>query len=116
MTVWNISGRNLIRKYNINVAEDESNIRGPNVCVTCVGYVSYYLESKIQCDIIAGNNFGDIALITNGKYIIAYENAHNNKMINCIKVFEAFQKKILIITAGEDEMIYIWDTKFNKIN
>ena len=37
-------------------------------------------------------------------------------MINCIKVFEAFHKKILIITAGEDEMIYIWDTKFNKIN
>jgi len=47
MTVWNISGRNLIRKYNINVAEDESNKRGPNICVTCVGYVSYYLESKI---------------------------------------------------------------------
>ena len=48
-------------------------------------------------------------------YIVAYPNAHS-KMINCIKVFEEFAKKTLIITAGEDEMILVWDTKFNKLN
>ena len=37
-------------------------------------------------------------------------------MINCLKITELFQDKVLIITSGEDELIKIWDTKFNMIN
>lgn len=59
-----------------------------------------------------GNNFGDLALVTCGKYILAKPKAHN-KMINCLKVTEAFKNNVIIITAGEDEMIKFWDTKFN---
>lgn len=31
-------------------------------------------------------------------------------MINVIKIIELFKDKVLIITAGEDEWIKIWDT------
>lgn len=46
-----------------------------------------------------------------GKYIVMKDKAHN-KMINCLKIIELFQDKVLIITAGEDEMIKIWDTRY----
>lgn len=36
-------------------------------------------------------------------------------MINCLKITELFQDKVLIITCGEDEFVKIWDTKFNLI-
>ena len=37
-------------------------------------------------------------------------------MINCLKIFELFQDKVLIITSGEDELIKIWDSRFNLVN
>lgn len=37
-------------------------------------------------------------------------------MINCLKISEILNDKVVIITAGEDEFIKIWDTKFNLIN
>ena len=64
---------------------------------------------------IATNNYGDLILVACGKYIIAKESAHS-KQINCIKISELFKDKILIITAGEDEFIRIWDTKFNLVS
>lgn len=50
-----------------------------------------------------------------GKYIIVKERAHS-KMINCLKISEILNDKVVIITSGEDETIKIWDTKFNLIN
>ena len=37
-------------------------------------------------------------------------------MINCLKITELYKDKIVIITAGEDECVKIWDTKFNLIS
>lgn len=37
-------------------------------------------------------------------------------MINCLKVTEAFRNTVIIITAGQDDFIKFWDTKFNEIN
>lgn len=37
-------------------------------------------------------------------------------MINVIKIIQLFKDKILIITAGQDEMVKIWDTQFNLIS
>lgn len=37
-------------------------------------------------------------------------------MINSLKISEILNDKVVIITAGEDEFIKIWDTKFNLIN
>jgi len=37
-------------------------------------------------------------------------------MINCIKVTEAMKAMVIILTAGEDELIRIWDLKFVMIN
>lgn len=42
---------------------------------------------------------GDICLVTCGKYLVAKNNAHS-KMINCLKVTEAFRNTVVIITAG----------------
>jgi len=37
-------------------------------------------------------------------------------MINCIKVTDLLANKVLVITAGEDEFIRVWDTSFNMIH
>lgn len=37
-------------------------------------------------------------------------------MINVLKIIELFKDKVLIITAGEDEYIRIWDTQFSLIS
>ncbi len=73
------------------------------------------MNEKAVCDLLAGDNYGNIFVITDGKCMIGRKNAHD-KMINCMKVTTVFQSHIIIITAGEDTMIKMWDTKFNLIN
>lgn len=85
------------------------------MCISCIAFISYSFGDQIESDIIAGNNNGDLVLVTCGKYIIIKEKAHT-KMINCLKIFEVFSDKVLILTAGEDEQIKIWDTRFNLVN
>jgi len=49
-------------------------MRYANSCfITCLSYISFLLENSIESDIIVGNNFGDLALITSGKYIVVKE-------------------------------------------
>ncbi|EGR31153.1 hypothetical protein IMG5_116830 [Ichthyophthirius multifiliis] len=112
ITLWEMQGRNLMRKQVVSACEEVYN---QQCCITCIGYISYSLGDQIESDIIAGNNNGDLILVACGKYIIAKEKAHL-KMINCLKITELFQDKVLIITSGEDEFVKIWDTKFNMIN
>jgi len=91
-------------------------MRYANACfITCLSYISYLLGDQIESDIIVGNNFGELALVACGKYIVVKERAHE-KMINCLKITEILRDKVVIITSGEDEFIRIWDTKFNLIN
>ncbi|KAL4497254.1 hypothetical protein ABPG72_011189 [Tetrahymena utriculariae] len=111
ITLWEMSGRNLLRKKVVNVQEETTST---SICITCLSYISYSLGDQIESDIIAGNNVGDLILVACGKYIVAKERAHS-KMINCLKITELFQDKVLIITCGEDEVVKIWDTKFNLI-
>ena len=37
-------------------------------------------------------------------------------MINVLRICEILNNKLVIITAGEDECIKLWDTKFKLIN
>ena len=37
-------------------------------------------------------------------------------MVNIIKITELKDEKIIIISAGEEETIKIWDTKFNLLS
>lgn len=36
-------------------------------------------------------------------------------MINVVKITELLEDKVILLTAGEDEYVRIWDTKFNLI-
>lgn len=36
--------------------------------------------------------------------------------VSCLKIGELFRYKTVLISAGEDEAIRIWDTKMNLIN
>lgn len=47
------------------------------------------MEDKLNANIICGNNFGDLGLITKNKYIIIQKNAHD-KLINVIKISEIY--------------------------
>lgn len=51
-----------MRKYVINVAEES--MQGANVCVSCIAHMSYKIDNNLECDILAGNNFGELSLIT----------------------------------------------------
>jgi hypothetical protein len=42
-------------------------------------------------------------MVIQGKYLMAKKNAHN-KMINCIKPYEAFHNKVLIFSSGEGNL------------
>jgi hypothetical protein len=43
----------------------------------------------MNADIITANNFGDLAIITKGKYTIVKELAHS-KLINCLLIKKSF--------------------------
>ena len=49
----------------------------------------------MDSDIIVGNNYGEIGLITFGKYVCLRKNAHAG-MINCLKVTDMIAKVIFI--------------------
>jgi len=36
-------------------------------------------------------------------------------MINCLKVVDILDQKVIVVTAGEDEYIRVWDTRFELI-
>lgn len=68
----------------------------------------------IESDVLCGNDQGDIGLLICGKYLHVRVSAHLGR-INCLKVGELFGNKVVLVTAGEDEMVRIWDTKMNSI-
>lgn len=77
-----------------------------------MAYTSSIYGNNIESDIITGNSNGDISLFICGKYIVCKKLAHE-KSINCLKLCELFKYKTIVISAGEDNMIKFWDTKFN---
>ena len=71
MTIWGFAGRSLVRKTVVGVS-DEVRFAG-NCFITCLSYISYLLEEQVESDIVVGNNLGDLALVTSGKYIVVKE-------------------------------------------
>lgn len=69
-----MNGKNILRKLVIDAASESD--YGSNCCITCVDYISYHMKDKIDFDIIAGNNYGDLILVTCNKYIVAEKRAH----------------------------------------
>ena len=47
------------------------------------------MEEKMNANIVCGNNFGDLGLITKNKYIQIKKKAHE-KLINVIKISEIY--------------------------
>jgi len=43
------------------------------------------------------------------------ELAHQHRMINCLKVVDILDQKVIVVTAGEDEYIRVWDSRFELI-
>ncbi len=51
------------------------------------------MEEKLNANIICGNNFGDLGLITKNKYIEIKKNAHD-KLINALLISEIYDNVI----------------------
>lgn len=77
-------------------------------------YTSNIYGNNIESDIITGNNFGDLSMFICGKYIKCKKNAHTS-IINCLRITELFKYKIVLISAGEDYLVKLWDMKFREI-
>lgn len=112
LAVWALQGKNLMRKQYINAYVQSKH--GKQCSIVCFAYLTYQMNQLLSTNIVGGNNFGDIVLIIEDKYIQAKEKAHQ-KMISCIRVSNAFAESIIIITAGEDEKIKVWDTAFELL-
>jgi microtubule-associated protein-like 5/microtubule-associated protein-like 6 len=95
----------------VNIALESS--FGQACCITDLQYLSFFSENSLACDIVVANNFGEIGIISNGRYFVVNQSAHT-KTINCIRTIEIFGLYVFV-TAGEDEHIRFWDRKFNKI-
>ena len=75
-------------------------------------FISFRLGHSIQSDVVFGNNLGDISTYCSSKYFVLNEQAHPGSQINCIKVTNSLsldQKTVMVVTAGEDGMVKIWD-------
>ena len=83
---------------------------------TCLDFLDYEIGTTIETDIILGSNFGDISGISCNKYFVIIKDAHNGS-VNCIKITDNIKdKKYLVITAGEDGIIKIWDQTYNILS
>lgn len=90
--IWQIVGKSLLVKENIEINEGDKN-ELPYITSICYSY--YNLGKKVFTDIIVGTNFGDLGLVSNGKYTTLKKTAHK-KMINCMKFTDVFNGVILI--------------------
>lgn len=73
-------------------------------------YFYYILGDDVDNDYIIGTDAGSLGLVTFGKHKVIHEKAHNGA-INILKVTDAMEKIVIIISAGEDQIICFWDPK-----
>mmetsp|Transcript_9178 Transcript_9178/g.8080 ORF Transcript_9178/g.8080 Transcript_9178/m.8080 type:complete len:293 (+) Transcript_9178:674-1552(+) len=113
VAVWKIDGKSLLRKDWIFI--NSPNLEGVMPYITCFSYINYQIGKNYQSDIIVGDNFGTVGLVSGGKYYPLKKEAHA-AMINCIKVSDALGDKNVIITAGEDEFLKIWNINMELVH
>jgi WD40 repeat protein len=82
--IWQIVGKTLLVKENIEVNEGDKN---QLPYVTAITYSFYKFGGHVESDLIVGTNFGDLGLVSKGNYITVKKTAHK-KMINCLKVID----------------------------
>jgi WD40 repeat protein len=110
--IWTVSGNAIVLKENVYVTVGDKN---ELPYITCLRYMYYLLQDDVQCDLVVGTNLGSLGLVSHGKYILTVNVAHK-KMVTCIKVTDVFRNRVAIITAGEDEVVKIWDSSFDLIS
>lgn len=117
--IWELVGNNLIKIKHVESQEFRANetIKSFDLKIfTCFDFLDYILNDKIESDVLIGSNFGDISAITCNKYAVLKTNLHEGG-INCLKVTDLIQeKKYVVITAGEDGLIKIFDQSLNLMN
>lgn len=59
-------------------------------CITCISYLNYLLDDEVKSEIVAGNNRGQILFLAEETLVVAKDNAHQDKMINVMKIYEIF--------------------------
>lgn len=118
ITIWEIIGSSLIKLKMVSSQEFILNeeVKCYELKIfTCVDFLDYVLNNKIETDILIGSTFGDISAITCNKYVVIKSGLHDGA-INCIKVTDLIiEKKYVVITAGEDGLVKIFDQKLQEI-
>lgn len=109
--IWELKGRSLSLEENIIIPQ---NINNGASYLICLSYIYYLLGDIVMTDLVVGNSFGDIGLVTCSKYIIMKKAAHRG-MINCLRITDILTDHLVIVSCGEDECIKFWDTSFNLI-
>ena len=84
----------------------------------CLDFILEKRGVSVGNDVVFGSNKGDISVLTEGKFYIVNEEAHQGQ-INCIKctdLLSSTPSQIQIITAGEDGFIKIWDSSIRPLH
>lgn len=119
--IWKIKGNSIIKIKHVQSEEFKANVEYESIDLkifTCLDFMEYILfnENSIETDILFGSNFGDISAISCDKYLVVKTRVHNGT-VNCLKVTDLIEeRKYIIITAGEDGIINIFDQLLNYLN
>jgi len=67
ITFWKVDFRSLVRQQVVRVG-----LKGTNnnaAVITCFQFMCYHFAYYLNCDLLTGNNFGDLGVVTKGVYV-----------------------------------------------
>jgi hypothetical protein len=88
--IWELKGKTLILANLVQLNQLEKSLFSS---ISCISYISYYLNSEPVEDILVATTFGDLGVISDGRYATTRRTAHK-KMINCLRVTELFKSEV----------------------
>lgn len=109
VSVYTIENRSilLLRIVSVNLIEKEG-----LPFITCLVWMPYTNNKVVTSDILVGNNFGDLGVVVQEKYIPVKKTAHK-KMITSLLLTDTLEH--IIVTSGEDEFIKLWSMDFELL-
>ena len=105
---WEYRNNTIIHNCSVDISESKF-----IPFITQIEFVYFYVENKLQYDLLISTNLGTVGIVRNEEFI-AIEEINFKTSINCLRVIN-YNQNIFIIMAGESKTVKIYDPTFNLI-